>query len=352
MTINKPVLTIDFTGMDRRNFIKQSAAAGALLGLQNVPIGSNSDQNEKVIRIGIIGLDTSHSPEFTKFFNSGNPDESAKGFRVVAAYPRGSEDIQSSIEKIPEYTQQVQGMGVEIVDSIKALLKKTDAILLETNDGRPHLEQAREVFKTGKPVFVDKPVTASLTDAVKMFREAKEKKISIFSSSALRYLNNAQAVRNENKIGRVLGADAFSPASLEPHHPDLFWYGIHGVEILYTVMGTGCDTVTRFQTTDTEFVVGKWKDGRIGTFRGTRTGTHDYGGIAFGTEGNLVLGTFEGYDNLLVKIAEFFKTGISPVDPAETLEIYGFMEAADESKRRGGIPVSVDEVLKKAGYQG
>ena len=213
------------------------------------------------------------------------------------------------------------------------------------------LEQAREVFRTGKPVFIDKPLSASLSDAVKIFREANDKKVSLFSASSLRYLKNAQSVRYENKIGQVLGADTFSPASLEPHHPDLFWYGIHGVETLYTVMGTGCDTVTRFQTADTDFVVGKWKDGRIGTFRGTRTGTHDYGGIAFGTTGNIELGPFEGYPALLIKIAEFFKSGISPVDPLETLEIYGFMEAADESKRRGGSAVSVDEVLKKAGYQ-
>lgn len=336
--------------LDRRKFIKQSALAGALAGLRQVPLGNISKRKEEVVRIGIIGLDTSHSPEFTRFFNSENPEAGITGFRVVAAYPTGSEDIKSNVEMIPEYTRQVQDMGVEIVESVRILLKKVDAILLETNDGRPHLEQAQEVFRTGKPVFIDKPISASLPDAVKIFREANEKNVSVFSASALRYLKNAQAVRIENKIGQVLGADTFSPASLEPHHPDLFWYGIHGVETLYTVMGTGCDTVTRFQTGDTEFVVGKWKDGRIGTFRGTRTGTHDYGGIAFGKEGNLNLGPFEGYQGLLVKIAEFFRSGISPVDANETLEIYGFMEAADESKRRGGLPVSVEEVLKKAGY--
>jgi hypothetical protein len=36
------------------------------------------------------------------------------------------------------------------------------------------------------------------------------------------------------------------------------------------------------------------------------------------------------------------------VDPKETLDIYAFMEAADESKRRGGAPVSVAEVMEKA----
>jgi predicted dehydrogenase len=333
---------------NRRKFLKQSAMAGAVLGLQSVPFSLVAKPFSSEIRIGIIGLDTSHSPAFTELFNTENPGPRLSGFRVVAAFPRGSADIKSSVDTIPEYTQKMQQMGVEIVDSIKKLLHKVDVVLLETNDGRPHLEQAREVFSAGKTVFIDKPIAGSLSDAVTIFREAGEKNIPVFSASALRYLVNVQAVRNENKIGPVLGADAYSPASLEPHHPDLFWYGIHGVEILYTLMGTGCDTVSRFQTEDTDVVVGKWKDGRLGTFRGTRKGAHDYGGIAFGTDGNLTMGTFEGYQALLVKIGEFFRTKIPPVDARETLEIYAFMEAADESKRRGGEAVSVEEVLKKA----
>jgi len=334
----------------RRKFIKQSAMAGAALGLYSVPGSLYEKATEDVIRIGIIGLDTSHAPAFAEVFNSENPEPGLSGFRVVAAYPYGSKTIKSSFETIPEYTKKIEEMGIEVVDSIKALLKKVDAVLLVTNDGQVHPEQAREVIKAGKRIYIDKPVTASMSDAVKIYIEAKERNVGVFSASSLRYLKNAQAVRNENKIGMVLGADTFSPAALEPSHPDLFWYGIHGVEILYTVMGTGCDTVTRFHTDDTDFVVGRWKDGRLGTFRGTRTGTHDYGGTAFGSEGNITLGPFEGYQALLVKVGEFFRTGIPPVDPKETLEIYGFMEAADESRRNGGIPVSVDEILKKAGY--
>jgi predicted dehydrogenase len=334
----------------RRKFIKQSTLAGAALGLQTNPLNILSKPADDVIKIGIIGLDTSHSPAFAEFFNGGGTEPGLSGFKVVAAYPFGSKEIKSSFETIPEYTEKIKQMGIEVVESIKALLSKVDAVLLETNDGRLHLEQAHEVIRAGKTVFIDKPLTASMSDAVKIYREARNKKVGVFSASSLRYLKNAQAVRYENKIGKVLGADTFSPAALEPNHPDFFWYGIHGVEILYTVMGAGCDTVTRFQTADTDFAVGKWKDGRLGTFRGTRTGTHDSGGIAFGSEGNLNLGPFEGYQAMLVRVAEFFRTGRSPVEPEETLEIYGFMEAADESKRRGGTPVSVDEVLKKAGY--
>jgi len=326
--------------------------AGAVLGLPSLPFSALSNPFQDNIRIGIIGLDTSHAPAFAKLFNAENTNPALTGFKVVAAYPFGSADIKSSVDRIPDYTKQVKEVGVEVVDSIKKLLSMVDVVLLETNDGRPHLEQAREVFKAGKPVFIDKPVAGSLKDAVAIYQEAAQKKVPMFSSSSLRYMKNVHAVRHENKIGQVLGADTFSPATLEPHHPDLFWYGIHGVEVLFTVMGAGCESVTRFQTEDADVVVGKWKDGRLGTFRGTRKGKHDYGGTAYGVNGNIALGPFDGYEALAVKIGEFFKSKVSPIDARESLEIYAFMEAADESKRKGGATVRLEDVLKGAGYKG
>ena len=334
--------------ISRRNFINQSVKAGAI-GLL-APNSIFAQMVSEPIKIGIVGLDTSHAPAFTKLFNTASPESNLNGIKVVAAYPNGSTEIKSSYERIPEYILRVKEYGVEVVDSIQKLLSMVDVVLLETNDGRPHLEQAREIFKTGKPVFIDKPMAGTLKDVVTIFKESSEKKVPVFSSSSLRYMKGINEIRYENKIGSVLGSDTFSPATLEPHHPDLFWYGIHGVEILFAVMGTGCESVTRIQTTGTDVVVGKWKDGRIGTFRGNRNTNHEYGGTVYGSLENFTLGPYEGYEELVIKIAEFFKTKISPVDPKETLEIYAFMEAADESKRNIGASVRIDDVLKKAGY--
>jgi predicted dehydrogenase len=325
----------------RRSFIKNSTVFGTAVGLSSMPFSVFARSKSDPIKIGIIGLDTSHSPAFTKLFNAENPKSELTGFKVIAAYAYGSRDIETSYSRIPDYIKQVEEWGVEITESIEELLEKVDVVLLETNDGKPRLEQARKVIKAKKPFFIDKPVAASFEDIKKIYQEAAENQVPIFSASSLRYMRNAQAVRHDAKIGKVLGCDAFSPATLEVGHPDLFWYGIHGVEILFTVMGPGCESVTRLSTSDAELVVGKWKDGRLGTFRGMRSGKHEYGGTAFGSEGNLVLGNYEGYEPLAVKIAEFFKSGISPVDSAESLEIYAFMEAADESKRRGGEAVSI-----------
>lgn len=333
---------------DRRHFIKISSALAAGAGIIS-PLARSFARMpfQTQGRIGIIGLDTSHSTAFVKSLNGPEAAAEFKGYKVVAAYPRGSADIESSTKRIPGYTEEVKKLGVEIVNSIDELLKKTDLVLLETNDGRLHLEQALQVMKAGKPMFIDKPVAASLADVIAIYDAAKYYKTPIFSSSSLRYMESVQDVV-KGKIGTVLGADTFSPATLEKTHPDFFWYGVHGVEILFAIMGTGCKHVTRTNTTDTDIVVGTWKDGRVGVFRGTRKGTHDYGGTAYGEKGNLSLGPFKGYDNLLVQIIDFFRTGKLPVTPEETLEIYAFMEAADESKRTGGKTVNIESVMESA----
>jgi len=332
---------------NRRNFIRMAALTGAGLSISGSisPLFAKSSSSTGK-RVGIIGLDTSHAVAFTKTLNAPDADAIYGGYKVVAAYPKGSNDIKSSVDRIAGYTEDVKKQGVEIVDSIADLLTKVDVVLLETNDGRLHLEQAMQVFKAGKPMFIDKPIAASLDDAKAIFDAAKKYKVPVFSSSSLRYIAGISETELE-KIGKVLGAETFSPAQLEKTHPDLFWYGIHGVEMLFTIMGTGCKTVTRIHTEDTDVVVGVWNDGRVGSFRGTRNGTHDYGGRVFGEKGNVTLGAFTGYNSLLEKIISFFETGIVPVKPEETLEICAFMEAADESKAKGGMPVSMESLLNK-----
>lgn len=330
---------------NRRTFIKSVAAAGVGLATAGNPFTIRDKGNQSPTPVGIIGLDTSHSPAFTEIINT---SEDITDFKVVAAYPHGSRTIESSYSRIPEYTEQVKKMGVEIVGSIDELLNRVEVVLLETNDGHPHLEQALPVLKAGKRLFIDKPIAGSLADTIAIIEASHEYDTPIFSSSSLRYIKKAQAVRHQNLIGDVLGADTYSPAILEESHPDFFWYGIHGVEILYTVMGTGCESVTRVSTDNYDIVTGRWKDGQLGNFRGTRKGPHSYGGMAYGSEKITDLGNYEGYKPLLLEVLEFFRTGKSPVSLNETLEIYAFMEAADESKRRGGDSVKIEEVISKA----
>ncbi|MEX2170291.1 MAG: Gfo/Idh/MocA family oxidoreductase [Pirellulales bacterium] len=301
----------------------------------------------KEIRVGIIGLDTSHAIAFTKLLNGENPPEELANCRVVAAYPKGSPDIESSVSRVPGYTAEVEKMGVKIVGSIDELLTQVDAVLLETNDGRPHLEQALPVLRAKKRLFVDKPMAGSLADVIAIFDAAKASGTPVFSSSSLRYGKGVQAVR-DGSIGEVLGCDTYSPCSLEATHPDFFWYGIHGVEPLFAVMGTGCESVSRVAAPDSDVAVGLWKGGRIGTFRGLRAGKLSYGGTAFGSDNIAPLGDYDGYEPLVVEIVKFFRGGEPPVTAEETIEIFAFMTAADESKRQGGKPVMIQPLLEQA----
>jgi predicted dehydrogenase len=310
---------------------------------------AQDDKASKPLRAGMIGLDTSHVVAFTQLLNAPKPKPELAGVRVVAAFPGGSPDLPASHTRVAGYTQELRDkLGVTIVGSIDELLSRVDVVLLESVDGRPHLEQARPVFQARKPVFIDKPVAGSLADAIAIFELARASNTPCFSSSSLRFSPGIALLRQNAKVGEILGCDAYGPCSLEEHHPDLFWYGVHGVEALFTIMGTGCEKVSRIQTEGSELAAGVWKGGRIGTFRGVRQGHHDYGATVFGTKGVAPGGGNGGYEPLVVEIVKFFKTGKPPVSAQETIEIFAFMEAADESKRQGGKPVEIESVIAKA----
>jgi Oxidoreductase family, NAD-binding Rossmann fold len=299
------------------------------------------------IRVGIIGTDTSHVTAFTKLLNDKNDPAHVPGARVVAAFKGGSPDVEASRTRVDKFAAELKDTwGVEFVDSIEALTAKVDAVLLESVDGRPHLEQVRPVFKAKKRVFIDKPFTASYADAREIVRLSRASGVPVFSSSSLRYAADVQAIRTSDKHGGIRGAFTFGPENLEPHHPDLFWYGIHAVEMLYTLLGPGCEQVTRTKTESGDTVVGKWRDGRIGTMRGLIRGRQDYGAVAFGMKAVLAspIPMKSDYRSLLVEIVKFFQTGVPPVPPEETLEIMAFMEAAELSKSRGGAPVALTDV--------
>ncbi|MBQ3147998.1 MAG: Gfo/Idh/MocA family oxidoreductase [Alistipes sp.] len=300
--------------------------------------------SQQVVRIGIIGLDTSHSTAFTELINGGK-ESWAEGFKIVAAYPYGSRTIESSYKRIPDYIEKVKAHGVKIVDSIDELLKEVDCVLLETNDGNPHLEQAIKVFRTGKPCFIDKPLGATLADAIAIYAMADKYGATFFSSSALRFTPANQQLRR-GEAGEIIGADCYSPHSPEPTHPDFGFYGIHGVETLYTILGTGCNSVSRVSTEQGDVVTGEWKDGRIGTFRAIVKGPHIYGGTAYTTKQAIAAGGYVGYKPLLQEILNYFRTGKVPVSKEETIEIFAFMKASNMSKERDGDVVTIDEAMR------
>ena len=293
------------------------------------------------IRVGIIGTDTSHVPAFAKLLNGdpAAPDHIA-GARVVAAYKGGSKDIPESINRIDQYADEVRTKyGVEIVPDISTLLTKVDAVLLTSVDGRVHLEQARPVIAAHKPLFIDKPLAATLEDAREIARLAKAAGTPWFSSSSLRF----GAIGAAMKLPNLTGAVTWGPGPFEPHHTmELAWYAIHPVELLYTIMGPGCESVSRIAGADADVIIGRWKDGRIGTVNAVRPYS-DYGAIAFrgreSVESHPKPSQATDYRPLVVEIVKFFETGKPPVPNEETLEIFAFMDAAQRSKAQSGASV-------------
>ncbi|HWB97530.1 MAG TPA: Gfo/Idh/MocA family oxidoreductase [Bryobacteraceae bacterium] len=289
------------------------------------------------LRLGIIGTDTSHVVAFTKILNDDMSPDHVPGGKVIAAYKGGSKDIESSFSRVDKYAQELRTKWhVEIVPDIPTLCKKVDVVLLESVDGRVHLEQAKPVIAAGKPLFIDKPLAATLEDAREIARLAKEAGVPWFSSSSLRF----GEIGTTMKFRDALGVSTWGPGPLEEHHQlDLSWYAIHPIEMLYTLMGPGCEEVTRIYTPNADFIVGRWKDGRIGTVRALRP-YGGYGAVVYRPKEIVQSNpkTAEGYRPLLVEIMKFFDSRQPPVPNEETLEMFAFMDAAQRSKADGGKP--------------
>jgi predicted dehydrogenase len=310
------------------------------------PFLSASVQAEE-IRIGLIGLDTSHVIAFTKIFNDPSRADHVPGARVVAAWQGGSPDIHASWSRLERFTRELeQDWDVLLVPTIEELCQQVDAIMLTSVDGRPHLEQAKPVIAAGLPLFIDKPLAGSLRDAIEIFRLAEEAKVPVFTASSYRFHQGVKEVKAAD-IGELKGVISYGPAQMEPNHPDLFWYGIHPTEALFTLMGTGCETVVRTFTEDTDVVTGIWSGGRVGTLRGIRNAHAPSRVIAFGSKAVVDRPVGGAYAETARVIVEFFQTGVPPFPPEETIEMFAFMEAADESRRLGGVPVSISELLEK-----
>jgi hypothetical protein len=316
----------------------------AVLAVTNSAVSHSAEP--RPLRAGMIGLDTSHVPAFAKLFNNPKVADDLAGMRIVAGYPGGT-DLPASRDRVANFTRQLREMGIEIVDTIPKLLEKVDVVLLESVDGRIHLQEAIPAIEARKPLFIDKPAAGSLADAIAIYEFAKKHNVPCFSSSSLRYHAGIQELLKDQKIGAIVGAATWGPCSYQEGTPDMFFYGIHGIEPLYALMGTGCEKVSRVQTADTDLVSGLWRDGRVGTYRGIRRHKAEFGATVFGSKGIVQAGPGGGYEGLCREILRFFKEGKSPVSADETIEIFAFMEAADESKRQGGAPVSIADVLAK-----
>jgi len=321
-------------------------------------------EDKPIIKVGCVGIDNYMVTEFIQHYHNPKDVDELKGIKVVAAYLGESKDIPDSGQSLEKWgVPAMKAQGVEIVDTIDEVVAKSDAIMLMSMDGRSHLPFFKQIVKSGKPVYIGRPLAASLVDVLTIFDLAKEHKAPIFSCSQHRFSPGFIGMRNHPEVGKVLGCSVWGGAQFVPHHQDLFWNGIHSVETLYTIMGPGCETVTRASTPDADFITGVWADGKIGTTRFIHKGAVTYRAMVFGDKGISPSGDYAydvpekwvaphgeymGYKAVAMEIAKFFRSKEPPISAEETTEIFTYIEAARQSKAKGGLPVKLADVLAEA----
>jgi predicted dehydrogenase len=291
------------------------------------------------LNIGMIGLDTSHAAIFTRLLNDPSDPFHVGGAKVVIACPVGSPDFDLSSSRIEGITKEVAAYDVEIVKSIEEVAEKCDAILVESVDGRAHIEQVRRLAPFHKPLFIDKPFCLSAADAARMIEIAEQNQAPIMSASALRFADALQKSLAALEKSEITGADCFGPMEMAVTQPGYFWYGIHAIEMLYAILGRGIHHVTAVSNRDHDLIAAQWENERIGTVRGNRRGNYSFGAVIHHEQGREYIlidsSAKPFYASLLEHIMHFFSTGKTAVPMEETLEIIRFIEAANKSRETG-----------------
>ena len=303
--------------------------------------------NSSPLRIGFACLDSSHCTAFTRLLQNApnSPDDPLRhaNAQITVGWPGGSPDFPLSRDRVAGFTAEMRQLGVQIATSLEQMLEQVDAVILGAVDGQQHVELARRIFPAGLPVFVDKPLAHNLEAALQVAEIGRQTNTPWFTASALRYQQVLTSTLAELQADAITGCDCYGTLRHGRDHLELAWYGIHGLEALYTVMGPGCHTVSRIRSDCGDLIVGRWPNGRIGTFRALPEGRQPpgFGMTIFGTQQIHSLRFPATYDELLAVIIQFFRTRQPPVPHSESLEIFALMHAAEDSSRRSGVPVSV-----------
>ncbi|HEX6681930.1 MAG TPA: Gfo/Idh/MocA family oxidoreductase [Candidatus Limnocylindrales bacterium] len=177
-------------------------------------------------RIGIIGTENSHVDHFIRLFNR---EQRYPGNTVVALSGGQSER---------NLKLQADG-GIDlIVERPEDLIGKVDAAITCGRDGRLHREQSVPLLAAGIPMYVDKPLAASVDDAQAIIEAARRGKAPLASGSPLRYVPEIQTLRdNQDGHGPIRHLTVTGPADPDSEYSGLFFYGIHHVEAALQLLG-------------------------------------------------------------------------------------------------------------------
>ena len=236
---------------------------------------------------------------------------------------RGTEfELAYAWEKAPQNGRPLEkwcaDFGVTPLKSMEEVVEKSDAVfVLAPSNPEVHRELAEIPLKSGKPVFVDKPFAPSKADAEAMFELAAKHNTPLMSSSALRFSTELDAYRN--KPGTTYMETTGGGRS--------FWeYSIHQIEMIVSVLGTGAKRIMQCGANDVEHMVIQYEDDRRASVIYTPNAPFT---TRLVHEGKMIVNPqCSGFFPILLsEILDFFATGKSPIDTAQTIEIAALVAA-------------------------
>ncbi|MHA1684403.1 MAG: Gfo/Idh/MocA family oxidoreductase [Promethearchaeota archaeon] len=287
---------------------------------------------ENLLKLGMVGLDTSHVPGFMQDIQK-NKKLNAK---VLFGYPGGSDLTSVSRDRVMKFTMRAGQLGADIIEDLDVIAEKSDGIILTSCDGRQHLEQMKVLAKHGKPIFVDKPFSCSLVDAKAIIKLSEKYKTPLFSASSLRY---AKGIYEFGKGKKIQAAEAYGPVKILDDYPGWFWYGVHSAEILFELLGPGVKDVEVVASENVDIVTSNWNHGRKGICFGYRYEKFNRWGARLwtrtGMEDTVALKKPSFSELMVPHIIKFLRDGVSPVDTRTMVEIMAYLEAVNEAKETG-----------------
>lgn len=290
-----------------------------------------------MLNFGLVGVNTSHADAFARIFN-GTAGEAPRleAGKVVSIWGGNEPERVATLAETHRIATTVSEPA-EMIGSVDAVL-----VVDDTGGGTLHAGLARPFLEAGLPVFVDKPMTTAYADAVALFDVAGAHNAPLLSCSALRFAVEIEAAKDElAAVGTLSSIVSVGPG-------DWFYYGVHAVELLGVVAGTGASWVHRHALPDKDVTIIGYEDGPAAVVETLRDAAYVFHLTAFGADGFTsvhVQDMMGFYTNTMQAFATMAGTGVSPLPREQTLEVIAILEAGNRSAERGGR-VALSEVRR------
>jgi predicted dehydrogenase len=294
-----------------------------------------------VIRIGAVGADSSHLPEFTRRIKALSEQGDTR-CRVTTLFDPGQHDLVDA----PKWLKAAQELGVSLAPSLDELLSNVDGVMVLAVNGNKHLSYALPALEKGLPTYIDKPLTCDLEQARQLLAVSRQRRARCYSASSLRFAPEVEAARQDSELGKMVAIDAFGPGQLHKMMEGLFFYGVHVIEMVDAIWGPGVRRVSAVHLEDRDLVDLDYHDGRYARMRLDRRGSYSFGATVHGEKKTrqFTVDFAPVYMRLIQGTTRFFEGGPEPARLRDIVENVAVMEAGNASMKQDGAWISVPEV--------